>query len=196
MNNSSSRTCLTIILAAGEGTRMRSKMPKVLHDVAGLPMVNHVMGAASEAGGTALAVVVGNQAEWVGDVVTNQNGNARIFLQTERLGTGHAVLAAREAIEKSYDDILILYGDVPLTRAETLLELRGLLAAGVDVAVLGFRTDNPTGYGRLLEKDGELVAIREHKDASEEERQVKFCNGGIMAFSGKDALSLLDGISN
>ncbi|MFK5979090.1 MAG: bifunctional UDP-N-acetylglucosamine diphosphorylase/glucosamine-1-phosphate N-acetyltransferase GlmU [Rhizobiaceae bacterium] len=196
MNNSSDRTCLTIILAAGEGTRMRSDMSKVLHPVAGLPMVNHVMEAASEAGGSALAVVVGNQAERVAEAVTSRNGEAQIFVQTERLGTGHAVLAAREAIDKSYDDILILYGDVPLTRPETLLELRGLLADGVDVAVLGFRTDSPTGYGRLLEKDGELVAIREHKDASEYERQVKFCNGGIMAFSGKEALSLLDGISN
>ena len=175
---------------------MRSDMPKVLHPVAGLPMVNHVMDAASEAGGNTLAVVVGNQAERVAEIVTGKNGDAQIFVQTERLGTGHAVLAAREAIEKSYDDILILYGDVPLTRASTLLELRGLLADGVDVAVLGFRTDNPTGYGRLLEKNGELVAIREHKDASEEERQVKFCNGGIMAFSGKGALSLLEGISN
>ena len=175
---------------------MRSNLPKVLHPVAGLPMVNHVMQAAREAGGTALAVVVGNQAALVGEAVAAQDDQAQIFEQKERLGTAHAVLAAREAIEKFYDDVLILYGDVPLTKAQTLIELRGMLGDGVDVAVLGFRSDNPTGYGRLLEEDGNLIAIREHKDASEEERKVKFSNGGIMAFSGKLALELLDGISN
>lgn len=190
------RTCLTIILAAGEGTRMRSARSKVLHEVAGLSLLGHVMGAAGEAGGTAQAVVVGRAAEQVGAEARRCGHNVTIAEQTERLGTGHAVLAARQAIAEGYDDVLVLFGDTPLITPQSLKPLRAALAEGAAVAVMGFRTSQPDGYGRLVEVDGELVAIREDKDASEEERKITFCNGGIMGLSGSKALELLEAIGN
>src|SRR5680860_1192777 len=177
------RTCLTIILAAGEGTRMHSSTPKVLHKVAGMSLLGHVMAVAKSAGGDRQAIVVGREAQKVEEEARAHSSEVAVFVQSERLGTGHAVLAAEPAISQGFDDILIVFGDTPLIAAETLLRMRRALALGADVGVLGFRTDAPTGYGRLLEKDGELVAIREHKDASSKELEVKFCNGGIMAFS-------------
>ena len=190
------RTCLTIILAAGEGTRMRSAIPKVLHEVAGLSLLGHVMRAAGAAGGNAQAVVVGREAERVDAEARRHAANVVIAEQKERLGTGHAVLAARAAIAEGYDDVLVLFGDTPLITAQSLQPLRAALAEGAAVAVMGFRTDAPDGYGRLIEEDGQLVAIREHKDASEAEREITFCNGGIMGLSGKEALDLLDAIGN
>ena len=190
------RTCLTIILAAGEGTRMRSRKPKVLHEVVGLSLLGHVMRAAGEAGGEAQAVVVGRDAEQVDAEARRHAGNVTIAEQKERLGTGHAVLAARHAIAEGYDDVLVLFGDTPLITAQSLQPLRAALADGAAVAVMGFRTDAPDGYGRLVEEGSELVAIREHKDASEAERKITFCNGGIMGLSGKEALNLLEAIGN
>ena len=190
------RTCLTIILAAGEGTRMRSAIPKVLHEVAGLSLLGHVMRAAGAAGGNAQAVVVGREAERVDAEARRHAASVVIAEQKERLGTGHAVLAARAAIAEGYDDVLVLFGDTPLITAQSLQPLRAALAEGAAVAVMGFRTDAPDGYGRLIEEDGQLVAIREHKDASEAEREITFCNGGIMGLSGKEALDLLDAIGN
>lgn len=190
------RTCLTIILAAGEGSRMRSRFPKVLHECAGLSLLGHVMLAAGKAGGEAQAVVVGREAETVAEEAKAHSEDVSIYLQKERLGTAHAVLAARQAIERGYDDILVLFGDTPLIKAETLARIRGELGKGAAVSVLGFHTDQPDGYGRLVEKEGNLVAIREHKDASEAELKIRFCNGGIMGLAGDSALDLLDAIGN
>ncbi len=190
------RTCLTIILAAGEGSRMKSADPKVLHKVAGLSLLGHVIKAAQTAGGDAEAVVVGREAERVEKEARAHSPEVSISLQTERLGTGHAVLSARETIARGFDDVLVLFGDSPLVKSATLLRLRRALELGSKVAVVGFRTDEPHGYGRLIEKSGELVAIREHKDASEDELKITFCNGGIMALAGDVALSLLDAIGN
>jgi bifunctional UDP-N-acetylglucosamine pyrophosphorylase/glucosamine-1-phosphate N-acetyltransferase len=189
----SQRSCLSIILAAGEGTRMKSALPKVLHPVADLPMVAHVVNAAR---GTDIAVVVGREAERVRQAVAPFAPEAQVFLQSERLGTAHAVLAAREKIGRGYDDILVLFGDTPLVEAEALSALRAELAKGAAVVVMGFRTPNPDGYGRLIEKDSALVAIREERDANDEERLITFCNGGLMAIAGEHALSLLDAVRN
>ncbi len=189
------RDCLALILAAGEGTRMRSSLPKVLHPVANLPMVCHVMRASAKANCEHVAVVVGSGAEAVEDAVRKENPSTETFVQTERLGTGHAVLAARKVVEQGHD-ILVLFGDTPLVTSETLDAMRLELSKGAAVVVLGFRTDNPDGYGRLLESDGKLLAIREHKEASDAEKQVNFCNGGIMGLSGEHALNLLDAIGN
>ncbi|MEP0945185.1 MAG: bifunctional UDP-N-acetylglucosamine diphosphorylase/glucosamine-1-phosphate N-acetyltransferase GlmU [Rhizobiaceae bacterium] len=196
MVENSTRSCLTIILAAGEGKRMASGLPKVLHPVAGLPMVCHVLNTASDAGSGDLAVVVGNRAELVSQVVKGHSSSASTHLQTERKGTGHAVLAAREAVTEHHDDVIVLYGDVPLVQVETLLAARKSLADGADVVVLGFKTADPTGYGRLLIENGELTAIREHKDATLSEREVDFCNSGIMAFRAEHMLGVLDAIEN
>ncbi len=190
------RTCLSLILAAGEGTRMRSNLPKVLHEVANIPMVSHVMRVCSAAESDEVAVVAGKGSELVIDVVEKENTSASVHVQTERLGTAHAVLAAREAIEQGCDDILILFGDTPLLTPETLTQMREVLSDGAAIVVVGFYANDPTGYGRLLEDGDKLIAIREHAEATEEERSIKFCNGGIMGLSGEHALVLLDAVDN
>jgi len=192
----SQRTCLSIILAAGEGTRMKSAIPKVLHKIAGLPMVAHVVRAAETAGAGNLALVIGHGADQMREAAAKFAPKAETFVQEKRLGTAHAVLAARAAIERGHDDILVMFGDTPLIDPGALTVARLKLAEGAAVVVIGFRTDSPTGYGRLIEKGGKLIAIREEKDASAEERAITFCNGGLMAIAGKHALGLLDTVGN
>ncbi len=192
----SERSCLSIILAAGEGTRMKSAKPKVLHQIGGLALVAHVARAANKAGGGDLALVIGHGADEVRKAAARFAPAPEIFVQEQRLGTGHAVLAARAAIERGHDDILVMFGDTPLIEADALRAARERLAKGAAVAVVGFRPADPAGYGRLIEKDGKLVAIREEKDASPAEKKIGFCNGGLMAISGSHALSLLDRVGN
>jgi len=167
-----------------------------MHPVAGLPMLGHVLNVAENAGCSDLAVVVGSSGRRVSDWISDFRPGTEIYEQKERLGTGHAVLAARAALENRPDDILVLFGDTPLLNAQTLVEMRSRLADGAAVVVLGFRTPDPTGYGRLIEANGKLIAIREHKDANVGEREINFCNGGIMGLSGACALDLLDAIRN
>ena len=190
------RSCLSVILAAGEGTRMKSSRSKVLHEIANLPMVAHVVRAAAQSGSGSIALVVGRDADKVRAAAAPFAPEVATFLQTERLGTAHAVLAAREAVAQGHDDVLVMFGDTPLIDADELVAARKKLGEGAAVVVMGFRTANPTGYGRLVERDGALVAIREEKDASEAERAITFCNGGLMAISGVHALSLLDSVKN
>lgn len=175
---------------------MKSATPKVLHKIAGLPMLAHVAKAARNAGGADPAVVIGFGADKLREAISDLGIDAEIFVQEERLGTAHAVLAARAALERGYDDILVMFGDTPLIEASALTAARDRLAQGAAVVVMGFRTDNPSGYGRLIEKNGELVAIREDKDCSGEERRIDFCNSGLMAISGHHALAMLDQIGN
>jgi bifunctional UDP-N-acetylglucosamine pyrophosphorylase/glucosamine-1-phosphate N-acetyltransferase len=191
-----SRTCLAIVLAAGEGTRMRSSLPKVLHEIGGRSLIAHVLTAAAQAGGAEIAVVIGPDHDAVEKEARRVAPQASVFRQTERLGTAHAVLSAREALSRGADDILVMFGDTPLIRSETLAALRGALAGGAAVAVLGFTPADPKGYGRLVMTDGQLVAIREEKDANAKERAITFCNGGLMALSGQHALTILDRIGN
>lgn len=190
------RSCLTIVLAAGEGTRMRSSLPKVLHPVAGGSLLAHVLRAAPHGDRTALAVVVGPDHQAVVDEVARVRPDATTFVQRERKGTAHAVLMARDAIAKGADDVLIVFGDTPLVTAETFDRLHAVLKDGAALAVLGFEAADPTGYGRLLVEGDQLVAIREQADASEQERKVTLCNAGMMAFAGKTALQILDKIGN
>ncbi|WP_454684932.1 bifunctional UDP-N-acetylglucosamine diphosphorylase/glucosamine-1-phosphate N-acetyltransferase GlmU [Ancylobacter moscoviensis] len=190
------RQLLVIVLAAGEGTRMLSSLPKVLHAVAGRPMVSHVLDAALAAGAAKIAVVVGPDHDKVAAEVRRVAPDAEVFVQSERRGTAHAVLAARSALERGYDDVVVMYGDTPLVRPETIGALRGPLAGGAAVTVLGFRPDNPFGYGRLVTQGGALVAIREEKDASEAERAIGLCNAGLMALDGRAALDILDRIGD
>ncbi len=189
------RSSLGIVLAAGEGTRMRSRLPKVLHEVGSRPMVVHAMATARAAGIARLALVVGPNMAAV-EAAVGKAGADEIVHQSERLGTAHAVLRARAAIEAGADDVVVLYGDTPLVRPETVGMVRAKLAQGADLVVLGFRAARPAGYGRLIEAEGRLVAIREEKDATDAERAVTFCNSGIMAFRGGVVLSLLDAIGN
>ena len=190
------RTCLAIVLAAGEGTRMASARPKVLHAVAGKPLLGHVLEAVAKSGVTATAVVVGPGQDKVAAEAQRVLPDAATFVQRERRGTAHAVLAAKAAIEQGADDILIVYGDTPLIRPATLTRLRAPLAAGAALAVLGFRPIDPTGYGRLIIQGDELLAIREEADASAAERAIALCNGGLMALAGNSALAILDRIGD
>ncbi len=190
------RTCLSIVLAAGEGTRMKSASPKVLHAVAGLSMVGHVLRAVAQAGGTAAAVVVGPGRDDVAAEARRLAPDAAIHVQTERLGTAHAVLHAEAEIARGFDDIIVAFGDTPLVTPETFGRLRAALAAGAAVAVLGFEAADPFGYGRLVMDGGSLASIVEEKEASEAQRAITLCNGGLMALAGQTALSILKRIGN
>jgi bifunctional UDP-N-acetylglucosamine pyrophosphorylase/glucosamine-1-phosphate N-acetyltransferase len=148
------------------------------------------------AGSDAVAVVVGPGHETVAADARQVFPQAEIYVQKERRGTAHAVLAAKPAMARGADDIIVIFGDTPLVRGQTLEQLRGALAKGATVAVLGFRPSDPTGYGRLVVEQGELIAIREEKDASPAERAIKLCNGGLMALAGKDALAILERIGD
>jgi bifunctional UDP-N-acetylglucosamine pyrophosphorylase/glucosamine-1-phosphate N-acetyltransferase len=192
----SRRTCLAIVLAAGEGTRMRTSLPKVLHAVGGRALLAHVLTAVQGAGCGEIAVVVGPGHEAVAQEARDIAPKAQMFEQRERKGTAHAVLTARKAIAGGADDILVIFGDTPLVRAETLTRLRAPLKDGAAVAALGFRPADPKGYGRLLTQGDELIAIREDREASDDERRIGLCNGGLMALSGKHALALLDRIGH
>jgi bifunctional UDP-N-acetylglucosamine pyrophosphorylase/glucosamine-1-phosphate N-acetyltransferase len=188
------RRCLTIVLAAGQGVRMRSSRPKVLHELAGRSMLAHIVSTALKGAMGDIVVVVAPNADGVAAEAVKAARQAKIAVQRERRGTADAVLAARDQIERGYDDILVIYADIPLIEASTLQALRAELASGADVVALGFEAANPTGYGRLLERNGRLIAIREEKDASAEERASRLCNAGPIAFSGAVALSLLDAV--
>jgi bifunctional UDP-N-acetylglucosamine pyrophosphorylase / glucosamine-1-phosphate N-acetyltransferase len=190
------RSCLSIILAAGLGTRMKSDLPKVMHEIGGLPLVGHVLKALQNAGSDRISTVTGPDMPALENLVHELVPTARCYVQSERLGTAHAALAAKASLETPADDVLVLFGDTPLVTSKTISTVRQALQNGADLVVLGFETKNPSGYGRLLAKDGRLVAIREEKDASEAERLITFCNSGIMGFSGKHALSLLTAIGN
>lgn len=175
---------------------MRASLPKALHAVGGRALIAHVLATAQDAGCGDIAVVVGPGAKSVADAATAASSGAHIFEQRERLGTAHAVLAARKALAKGADDVLVMFADTPLVRPETLTRLRAALAEGAAVAVLGFTAADPTGYGRLVTKDGLLLAIKEEKDANAEERAIRFSNAGLMALSGAHALELLGRIGN
>jgi bifunctional UDP-N-acetylglucosamine pyrophosphorylase/glucosamine-1-phosphate N-acetyltransferase len=168
-----------VILAAGQGTRMRSTLPKVLHRLAGKPMVRHVIDTAAGLAAERTHVVVGHGAEKVREALSDCE--VHFALQAEQKGTGHAVAQALEGLGEG--KVLVLYGDVPLIRRETLA---GLLD-GVDDDHLGLLTvtlADPTGYGRILRNaEGEAVAIVEHKDASQTELAIAECNTGIMAMT-------------
>lgn len=192
----SERTCLAIVLAAGEGTRMRSARPKVLHEIAGQPMLAHVLAAVRQAGGSSVAVVVGPDADAVSAAAKRSEPRSELFVQRERLGTAHAVLSATDALARGADDVLVIFGDTPLIRPQTLLRMREALANGAAIAVLGFRPKDPTGYGRLVHAGDDLVAIREELDASAAERTIDLCNGGLMAFAGATAMSIIKQIGN
>jgi bifunctional UDP-N-acetylglucosamine pyrophosphorylase/glucosamine-1-phosphate N-acetyltransferase len=190
-----SRKALAIVLAAGEGTRMNSDKAKVLHAVAGRSMLGHVLASVAAADVRDIVVVIGPGRDDVRAEAQKLAPNARVFMQTERLGTAHAVLAAGEAIEDGYDDLIVLFADTPLVTGDTIRALRAALTDGAGVAALGFLAVNPFGYGRLLQDDaGQLIAIREEKDATEVERAIRLCNAGLMAIDGRRARGLLNRI--
>lgn len=190
------RTCLAIILAAGEGTRMKSSRPKVLHEMAGRSLLGHALAAVSAAGADSLVVVIGPDRPDVAAEVSRLAPHARIAVQAERKGTAHAVLAARTSLAEDHDDVLVAFADTPLVRPETYAGLRQALRQGAGVAALGFEARDPSGYGRFVTRDGQLEAIVEHKDADAATRAIRLCNAGLMALDGKRALAILEAIGN
>jgi bifunctional UDP-N-acetylglucosamine pyrophosphorylase/glucosamine-1-phosphate N-acetyltransferase len=178
---------LSIILAAGEGTRMRSATPKVLHQVGGLPLVGHVVRTVA-ARSSAISVVIGPGHDAVRAMVAGLAPGASFSTQADRKGTAHAVKQAEAAYSGATGNVIVLYADTPLVSAETLAGITARLDGGADIVVVGFRPDDTTGYGRLLTDNGRLIAIREHKDASEAERTIGLCNSGILGPSSAEVL--------
>ena len=172
-----------VILAAGKGTRMRSKLPKVLQPLASKPLLQHVIDTAEQLKSQSIITVVGHGADLVKDTV---EGKALDFvMQSEQLGTGHAVQQATSLIEDE-DKVLILYGDVPLTSFETLDDLLSQVSDDSPLSLLTIHLPNPTGYGRIIRDQHELVqAIVEQKDATADQLVVNEVNTGIMAVQGK-----------
>lgn len=189
---------LFVVLAAGKGTRMKSDLPKVLHRIGGLSLLGHVLDKAKGLSAARTAVVVGPAMEAVAAEARRHVPEAEIFIQQGQRGTGDAVLAARAAIAGHRGPVLVMFADSPLIGADTLGRLAAA-ASGTEnmVAVLGFEAADPTGYGRLITAaDGTLSAIREHNDASAEERRITLCNSGVMAFRLPDLLGVLDQITD
>lgn len=166
-----------VILAAGKGTRMKSKLPKVLHKVGGHPMLEHVMDAAEAAGCRDNVVVIGHGAELVRELVGDR---ARIALQAEQLGTGHAVLQAADTLKDFSGTVMILCGDTPLLEADELEKFYAEhVKTGAAATVMSALMDDPFGYGRILrDANGDVAGIVEQKDASEEQKQIKEINTG------------------
>jgi bifunctional UDP-N-acetylglucosamine pyrophosphorylase/glucosamine-1-phosphate N-acetyltransferase len=186
-----------VILAAGQGTRMKSPTPKVLHKVGGRAMLDRAIDAAVELGCDRIVVVVGAHSPQVGEHVARRLGPEAIAVQDPPLGTGHAVLAARGALEGFSGDVVVTYADCPLLSAAAIEPLFDLHDTGADLAVLGFEAKDPSAYGRLiLGQDGDLRRIVEAKDATDEERAVRACNSGVLAADASLLFDLLSHVGN
>ncbi|MCP5371999.1 MAG: bifunctional UDP-N-acetylglucosamine diphosphorylase/glucosamine-1-phosphate N-acetyltransferase GlmU [Hyphomicrobiales bacterium] len=189
------RKTAAIILAAGLGTRMKSDLPKVMHPLAGRPMVSHLLDSIATQDPDRVVAVIGEGMDQVAAAVAPH----RTAIQVERLGTAHAVLAARQALGDFPGDVLVLYGDTPLISPETLARMLDARRGAADpaVVVLGFRPADPGAYGRLVTgADGGLEAIVEFKDATPEQAAIDLCNSGVMAIDGTCLWPLLDRVGN
>ncbi|MFP4660627.1 MAG: bifunctional UDP-N-acetylglucosamine diphosphorylase/glucosamine-1-phosphate N-acetyltransferase GlmU [Halanaerobiales bacterium] len=187
---------LSIILAAGQGTRMKSDKIKVLHHVAGKPMIKHVVDGITDFS-SKIVVVIGHQGDEVNECLGNNN-EIKTVIQEKQLGTGHAVMQARNYLESHYGPVLVLYGDTPLLREETLkrfIELQQREKAAC--TVLTAQIDNPAGYGRVIKNQhGYIEKIVEEKDASRQEKAVNEINSGVCCFDSRLLLEALDNIDN
>lgn len=192
-----SRPLAAIILAAGKGTRMKSDLHKVLHPIAGQPMLLHLLASVEALSPTRTVVVVGAGRDQVESVVAPLG--VAVAHQAEQLGTGHAVRQAERALEGFTGDVLVLYGDVPLVSAETMHRMTERLHANDEPAavVLGFRPHDPGAYGRIIaDADGRIARMVEYKDASTEDRAVTLCNSGLMAVRSDYLFALLARVGN
>src|ERR1700730_3065347 len=187
-----------LILAAGLGTRMKSERAKVLHEIGGLPLIVYVCRAARSLDPARIYVVVGHQATEVEKAAKNEMGDlAGFVMQTEQRGTGHAVMAARAELAESNSLVLVLPGDVPLIRSETLEAfIENHKSSRAACSVLSVRLENPTGYGRIVRDDNDLFArIVEQKDATFEEQKIKEINSGIYCFDSRKLFSALERVN-
>jgi bifunctional UDP-N-acetylglucosamine pyrophosphorylase/glucosamine-1-phosphate N-acetyltransferase len=181
-----------VVLAAGKGTRMKSATPKVLHAIAGRPMLGHVLDAAAALNPARVVVVTAPGMEAVTDYARAQG--AECAVQNEQLGTGHAVMSAEAQLQDFDGLVLVLFGDTPLLRAETLSALIDRAHQGADLVALGFKPADPFGYGRMVVKDDRLTRIVEEKDASAEEKRITLCFAGPLVARGAVLFDLLHGI--
>ncbi|MBR9843095.1 MAG: bifunctional UDP-N-acetylglucosamine diphosphorylase/glucosamine-1-phosphate N-acetyltransferase GlmU [Rhodobacteraceae bacterium] len=184
-----------VILAAGKGTRMRSDLPKVLHQIAGAPMLIHAMQSGAALDPSRVVIVAGHGFDAVRETVADHDPDATVVLQEEQKGTAHAVDAAREALADFDGDVIVLFGDTPFVRPETLIrmaEARGDNA----VVVLGFDAADPGKYGRLVMQGQSLEAIVEYADATDEQRVISFCNSGVMLADCKSLFSMISEIES
>lgn len=184
-----------VVLAAGKGTRMKSELHKVLHPIAGRPMIEHLMASAAELAPQRQVVVAGHGREQLAAALGD---SATIAVQEPQLGTGHAVQQAQAALAGFSGDVLILYGDVPFVRPETMAAMIERLHApdSPAVVVLGFEPDDALQYGRVIAEGGRILKMVEHKDASEEQRACRLCNSGLMAVRSDELFALLDRVGN
>jgi len=187
----------TIILAAGKGSRMKSELPKVVHQLAGKPLVQHVIDSCQLMGATHAHLVVGHGANIVKDSVTGDNIELSFSLQKEQLGTGHAVKMAFDNL-KDDSPTLILYGDVPLIHHETLAELVDVYNRNqTGIALMTCDLDDPTGYGRIVrDSNGDVTGIVEHKDSTEEQKSIKEINTGILCCNSTSLKKWIGGLKN
>ena len=185
-------TTKAIILGAGMGKRMGADLPKVLHTICGVPMINILLDAVKKTGIEDITVVIGPNMENVKEAVDP----VKTVVQTDRLGTAHAVLTAEKEIAPFDGNVLILFGDQPLFLPETLTRMVQKCEDGVDVAVLGFIPEDARRYGRLVMGENGLDSIVEYKDATDAQRAIKLCNSGVMCVNGKYLLELLKEIDN
>ena len=188
-----------VVLAAGKGTRMRSAQPKVLHPLAGRPMVEHVLANARTLAPERVVLVIGPELRSAAAELESAAGPLDCVVQEEPLGTAHAVAQTRPLLEDFDGDVLVIYADTPLVQGETMQRLVQARreGPGAAAAVLGFRPEDPAAYGRLiLSADGTLARIVEYAEASEDERAVTLCNAGMMAVDGRRLFPLLDAIGN
>jgi bifunctional UDP-N-acetylglucosamine pyrophosphorylase/glucosamine-1-phosphate N-acetyltransferase len=186
-------TTSLILLAAGQGTRMNSELPKVLQPLGGAPLIAHALSAGRALDPQKIVIVAGHGAEMLRKTVTRLDPEAEIVLQSERLGTAHAVAQARSAVAPG--DVVVLYGDTPFIAPETLERLQDARAR-FDIVVLGFHAADPGRYGRILAEGDTLHAIVEWKDASEAERAITLCNSGVMAAEAATLFDLIDHVGN
>ena len=182
-----------IILGAGKGTRMNSELPKVVHPIAGAPMLVHAMRAGAALDPTHTVIVAGHGAEAVTKVAHDYDDEAKVVLQTEQLGTGHAVLQAADALAGFKGKVIVLYGDTPFVKPETM---QAMLDANADVVVLGFEPTDAGRYGRLVTDGPSLERIVEFKDATPQERRIGLCNSGVICCTAPLLFELLNKVTN
>ena len=185
-----------IVLAAGEGSRMESDRPKVLHEIAGAPMIAHALGVADTLEASARVVVVGHGGDTVRAAILNLDEDIRVFEQPEQLGTAHAVTMAAPAFKDATGDAVVLYGDTPFIRPETLTAMADARKNGADIVVLGFNAGDPARYGRLITDGDTLTRIVEWKDATKAERAISLCNSGVIMAEAATLLRLSATVGN
>lgn len=188
---------LAIVLAAGKGTRMKSELPKVLCEAAGRPLVEYVLDTLREAGVDRLVTVVGYEAKMVEDRLSKYE-NIDFALQSEQLGTGHAVMMCRDLIANHHGPIIVVAGDSPMLQVSSVKALLDEFAASNPACILGsLKHDNPTGLGRIVrDEDGNFVGIVEEKDATDDQRKINEVNMSTYVFDGQKMLASLDKLTD